>query len=66
MLLRMISSFKTFIGYGTFCGGFVYPTFLSNSSYFDIEVDVMPKDRTSPKETFRLKVWPAPREIMSG
>ena len=62
VLLRMISSFKTFIGYGTFCGGFVYPTFLSNSSYFDIEVDVMPKDRTSPKETFRLKVWPAPRD----
>lgn len=64
VLLRMISSFKNYIGPGTFCGGFIFPTFLSNSSYFDIEVDVMPKDRTSPKETFRLKVWPVAREYI--
>jgi len=60
----MISSFKTWTGPGTFCGGFIYPTFLSNTSYFDIEVDVMPAGQSSPRETFRLKVWPNARDIL--
>lgn len=63
-LLRMISSFKTWIGPGTFCGGYIFPTFLSNTSYLDVEIKVMRVDETSPSETFRLKVWPAARDYI--
>ena len=57
-LLRLLSKYTTYIGPGTFAGGKIYPAFLGRTSVFEVEVDVMPVDKTSPKETYKACVWP--------
>jgi hypothetical protein len=65
-LLRMLTGFTTWIGSTnpfapgptTYCGGFIFVSFVPAGAYLEVEVDVMPKGMEAPKETFKLAVWP--------
>jgi hypothetical protein len=57
-LLRMITGYSAYMSYHSYCGGDIYPAYLPGSSSFELEVEVMPRGRQTPMETYRAVVWP--------
>lgn len=57
-LLRLLSGYKTWVGPSSFCGANVYPSFVLTTMCFQVEVDIMPKGKKSPKETVMFYYWP--------
>jgi len=57
-LLRMMTGFSTWIGPPTYAGGYIFPAYVPSGAYFEVEVDVMPKGKSSPKETYSAIIWP--------
>jgi hypothetical protein len=57
-LLRMLTGFSTWIGYATYGGGNIIPSYIPTGAFFEVEVDVMPKGQTSPMETYSAVILP--------
>lgn len=57
-LLRLLSGYRTWIGPATVRGVSVFPSFVLPTMCFQVEIDVVPKGRKSPKDQIRFHYWP--------
>lgn len=61
-LLRLLGSFKTWVGRSTYCGGYIFPGHIGDGGAFEFDVRIRPagsdSSDQSQQESYHGKVWP--------